>query len=474
MKTTSKNFLYNVIYQIFILIIPLITTPYISRVLGVNNIGIYAYTYSIVYYFMLFSMLGINNYGARVIAKCNDNIEDRSNKFWNIYLLQLSLTIIMIVLYVLFILFISYDNKLIMLIQGVYLLSVAFDINWIFFGIEKFKITISRNIIIKLISLILIFTFVKYKNDLWKYTTIMSVSTLLSQLYLWLHLKKYIKRSKIRLKEILYHLKPCFILFIPVIAYSIYRVMDKTMIGYLANTTELGNYESAEKIINIPLSFIMALGTVMIPYMSKTREDDYKKEIISTFELCFCFILPMAFGLFIISNDFSNIFFGNEFTKTGNIIKLLTSTIIFSAISNVIRTNYLIPKEKDYVYVKSTIIGAIANLICNIVFIKRYGAYGACIGTIFAEFIVMAYQIFKTTKVINYKKVIKIFGRYCCKTIIMSITIILIGTLINKPINKIIFQVLIGGIVYFILNYHYIIYEFLGINKNSKDNEGTN
>lgn len=463
MKETSKNFLYNVLYQILILIIPLVTTPYVSRALGANNIGIYSYTYSIVYYFMLFSMLGINNYGSRVIAKCNDDIEKRSNKFWNIYTLQLSLTLIFSILYMLFIALLAHENKLIMIIQQIYLLSVAFDINWFFFGIEKFKITISRNIIIKLITLILIFIFVKNPGDLWKYTMIMSVGTLLSQLYLWLHVKKYIKKSKIYLKKVFSHLKHCIILFIPVIAYSIYRVMDKTMIGYFANTTELGNYESAEKIINIPLSFIAALGTVMIPYMSKTKDSSWKKDIVSTFELCFCFILPMSFGLYIISNDFSNIFFGAGFEKTGNIIKLLTPTIIFGSISNVIRTNYLIPKEKDFIYVKSTIIGAVLNLICNIIFIKQLGAYGACIGTILAEFIVMSYQIFKTLEIFDYKNIIKIFFKSFYKTVLMSLIILLIGIIIIEPVKKIIFQILVGGIFYFIINYNFIVYNFLGI-----------
>lgn len=468
MKTTSKNFLYNIIYQIFILIIPLITTPYISRVLGVNNVGTYAYTYSIVYYFMLFSMLGINNYGSRTIAKCNDDIDDRATKFWNIYFLQLILTTIMIILYIILVILITYDNKSMMIIQGIYLLSVAFDINWLFFGIEKFKITISRNVIIKATSLFLIFFIVKNKNDLWKYTLIMSTSTLISQLYLWIYVKKYIKKSKIQLKEILYHLKPCFILFIPVIAYSIYRVMDKTMLGYFANTFELGNYESAEKIINIPISFITALGTVMIPHMSKIEKNDYNKEIKETFELCFCFILPMAYGLFIISSDFSDIFFGNEFIKTGDIIKLLVPTIIFSAISNVIRTNYLIPKENDKVYVKSTILGAIVNFICNIILIKKYGAYGACIGTVLAELVVMIYQIINTTKNIEYVEILKLFLKYSVKSIFMAIIIYLIGRNISDKLVKIILQIIIGGILYLGLNYKYVLYEFIGLKK-SKD-----
>lgn len=465
MKKTSKNFLYNIIYQIFILIIPLVTTPYISRVLGVNNIGVYSYTYSIVYYFMLCAMLGINNYGARIIAKNENNFEKRSIDFWHIYFLQFILTNFMILVYIIFIALVQYEYKKVMLIQGIYLLSVIFDINWLFFGIEKFKITISRNIIIKLFSLVLIFLFVKSNNDLLKYIFIMSISTFTSQIYLWLHLKKYVIKTKIVLKEILKHLKPCLILFIPVIAYSIYRVMDKIMIGFLSNTIELGNFESAEKIISIPLSFITALGTVMLPHMSKVKDKDYLKEIMSTFELCFCVIIPMAIGLFIISDDFSLLFFGENFSKSGNIIKLLSPTIIFSAVANVIRTNYLIPKEKDIIYVKSTIIGAILNFFINLFFINLFGAYGACIGTIIAEFIVMSYQVIKTRKNIDYKNVLSLFEKYLFKTLIMAIIIIIVSFFIRNGIIRIAIQVILGGFTYLFLNYNFLIYNFWGVKK---------
>lgn len=347
MKKENKNFLYNVVYQVFIFIIPLLTTPYISRILGVDNIGIYSYTYSIVYYFMLVALLGINNYGARNIAKVSDNKEELSKTFFSIYYLQLFLTIIMSVIY--FIVFNCFmDNyKNIFFIQYIYLLSVAFDINWFFFGLEKFKITISRNIIIKVLSMILIFVFVKDKNQLPIYTLIMSLSTLVSQMFLWIYIFKYINFTKVSIKDIMKNFKPCLILFIPVIAYSIYNVMDKTMIGSISNTTELGNYESAEKITNIPISFITALGTVMIPHMSKLKEKDIKEKIMESFELCFCFIIPMCIGLLGVSNNFSSIFFGDEFTKTGTIIKLLIPSVLLTAITNTIRTNYLIPMEKD-------------------------------------------------------------------------------------------------------------------------------
>ncbi len=466
MKDVNKNFIYNIIYQLFIFIIPLISTPYISRVLGVNNVGIYSYTYSIVYYFMLASLLGINNYGARCISKDSNNKNKMSKNFLSIYFLQLMMTLIMTIIYFGIVVFTNYNHKDIMIIQSLFLLSTAIDINWLFFGIEKFKITISRNIIIKVISLILIFLFVKNNNDLWKYTLIMSGSTIISQAYLWLYIKKYIVFCKISINDIIKNFKPCLILFVPVIAYSIYRVMDKTMIGLLSNTIELGNYESAEKIINIPISFITALGTVMMPHMSKTSPEEFDKKIISTFELCLFFILPMACGLEIISNDFSTIFFGKEFTKAGVIIELLAPTIVFSAIANVIRTSYLIPKELDKLYVKSTIYGAIVNVILNCIFIKRYGALGACIGTIAAEFIVMLYQIIKTRTKIDYKYILGIFSKYLIKALIMSMVVIIIGTLIDNICLKLIVQIIVSILIYSLLSYRYILYDFLNIRNN--------
>lgn len=462
MKTTNKNFMYNIVYQIFIFIIPLISTPYISRVLGVENVGIYSYTYSIVYYFMLCSLIGINNYGARKIAKSSDDKEKISENFINIYCLQFILTSIMIIIYYVFIFFMYRYNLKIMLIQSIFLWSVLLDINWFFFGIEKFKITISRNIIIKFLSLILTFILVKDNNDLWKYTLLMSGSTFVSQAYLWLYIKKYIKYSKPSVKKVISNLKPCLILFIPIIAYSIYRIMDKTMIGMFSNTIELGNYESAEKIINIPISFITALGTVMLPHMSKTNDEEYKKKIMDTFRITFFFIIPMCFGVFLISSDFSIIFFGNEFKMTGNIIKLLIPTAIFTSVANVIRTSYLIPKEKDKIYVYSTIIGAGVNLIFNLIFIKKYGAYGACIGTIVAEFFVMLYQMVYTRNFIEYKKIIKVLMEYVYKCIPMSLIILAIGYLMENIYLKLLLQIVTAVLFYLFINFNYIKYDFLG------------
>lgn len=464
MKKENKNFLYNVIYQILIFIIPLILTPYISRVLGVRNIGVYSYTYSIISYFMLFAMLGINNHASRNIAKCFENKEKLSYTFCSIYSFQLICFFISNVAYIIFLLIFHYKYKNIMLVQSLFLVSSLFDINWLFFGLEKFKITISRNILIKVLSMILVFIFVKSPNDLWKYTLIMSGSTLLSQLYLWIFVRKEIIFVHVSKKEILSNLKPCLILFIPIISYSIYRIMDKTMLGSISNSIELGNYESAEKIINIPISFITALGTVMLPHMSKISKEKLKKNIYSSFELSFFFVCPIFIFLEIIAGNFSNIFFGSEFKKTAYIIRIIMFTTLFSAISNIVRTNYLIPTKKDAIYVKSTIYGAIANLILNVIFIKKYGAYGACIGTITAELILMIYQSYHARDIIDFFRVFKLFVKYLSKSIMVGLPVWLIELSPLNSMVKLVSQVIITIILYFILNYRYIIYDFFGKN----------
>ena len=304
---------------------------------------------------------------------------------------------------------------------------------------------------------------VKLNNDLWKYTLILSLSTLISQLYLWLFIRKEVKYEKVSVKEIFSHLKKCLILFIPVIAYSVYRIMDKTMIGYFSNTFQLGNYENAEKIITIPISFITALGTVMLPHMAKTDDYSFSKKITDSFKLCFFMLFPISVCLLVIADDFSTVFFGNEFIYSANLIKILIITVLFSGVTNVVRTNYLIPKSKDRVYVISTIYGALVNFVLNIIFIKKYGAYGACIGTIAAEMIVMLYQIEKTRSNIEYYNNIKSVIPFLVKSVIMGIIIYLVNYFnISNILIKVSIQVLLGVIIYFSLNKNYIINDFFG------------
>ncbi len=460
MNSIKTNLIYNIIYQILLIILPFITVPYVSRVLGAEGIGIYSYTYSIINYFMLFGLLGINNYGNRTIAKSKNDKTLLSINFISIYVIQIISNILMIIIYLGFILLFPSKYKLISFIQTIYLISNMLDINWFFFGLEKFKVTVSRNILLKFTSLILIFLLVKDPQDVWIYTSILAISTLLSQLFLIPFLLKEIDFIKIKWKDIKKHLKPCLVLFIPVIAVSLYRIMDKLMLGIMSNIAEVGYYEQAEKVISIPLGIITALGTVMLPRISSLVSSNQKSQIKIYIKKSMEFMMFLAYPLFLglvkISNKFILLFMGDQFIKTAQIIKYLSITIIFISFANILKTQFLIPYEKDKDYIISTIFGALINLILNILLIPKYSSIGACIGTIFAELFVMLYQIYAVKKDLPIKEYIKINLPFLLKSIVMYIVISFLDLLNLKDIITIILQIVLGMTVYFSLNYKYI------------------
>ncbi len=474
MKTQNKNFIYNVLYQAFIYIFPLITIPYISRKLGVDNIGIYSYTYSIVNCLMLFSMLGINNYGNREISKSRDDKSKMSKLFFSIYGLQLLCGSILFLLYLIYIIFFCHNYKIIFICQIVNFISVFFDINWFYFGLEQFKLTIRRNILIKLLSTVFIFLLVKNENNLIVYTIIMGTASLLSQLYLFLKLNNFIEFKKVHFSDMKKHLKSCIILFIPVLAYSVYRIMDKTMIGLLSSVTQLGYYENAEKIINIPIAVITALGTVMLPRMSyllENKSEDVEKTISQSLKLSMLLAMNMFFGILLIASDGSIIIFGKAFAKSGVIMQLLSITIVVSAWASVFRTQYLIPKSKDNIYVVTTIIGAILNFILNLIFIPMYGAVGACIGTIVAELFLCVSQSFCLRKIFPYSRYFVLLFKELVKALIIYLIAYSITISVSNIYVKLLLQVIVYSVIFIIFNWKYLYYDFLGKGHKNESND---
>lgn len=293
--SVKKNFMYQMIYEIFKIILPFITSPYIARVIGAEGLGIYSYTYSIAFYFVLFSMLGLNNYGNRIVAQNRDDQSSLNIIFSNIIILHIGISIVVSLAYTVYVVFFATD-KLFAMIQALFVISGLFDISWFYFGIEKFKLTVTRSTVIKIINVILVFIYVKDASDLWKYCLIMALGTLVSQMILWLPLKKYVKVVKPNWKQMKIHIKPLLVLFIPAIAVSLYKYMDKIMIGTLSSKSQLGYYENAEKILNIPLTIVVSFGTVMLPKMSNAVLYGNKKQIARYIQSSMKYIMCLAFA----------------------------------------------------------------------------------------------------------------------------------------------------------------------------------
>ncbi|HFI0828153.1 TPA: polysaccharide biosynthesis C-terminal domain-containing protein, partial [Streptococcus suis] len=186
------------------------------------------------------------------------------------------------------------------------------------------------------------------------------------------------------------------------------------MLGFFLGVEDLGYYENAEKLLNIPVGIISAIGSVMIPAFSKNQlsKQEFSKKMQQSFRLMIWLVFPMLIGLSILSKDIVIVLFGNNFIKSSTIIQLLSISVVFAAIANIIRTNYLIPFEKNSVYVTSTIFAALLNFIINLFLIPTIGVIGACVGTIIAEASVCLYQIYMTRNEINYFALVKLVVKY--------------------------------------------------------------
>lgn len=454
-KSITKNYLYNLIYQILILILPLITTPYISRVLGAENIGIYSYTISIVTYFILFGSLGIAMYGQREVAYAQENKEKYSKSFFEILILRcITMAISMVLFY--FIFAKSGEYKVYYTILLLEMIANILDISWFFQGLEEFKKTVTRNIIVKIISIICIFAFVKTSNDLKNYFWIYVLSTLIGNVSLWLYLPKYIKRVHIKDINILKHIKPTISLFIPQIAIQIYTVLDKVMIGaIISDKSEVGFYEQSQKIVKMLLTIVTSLGTVMLPRIANTYINGDKEKIQEYMKKAFNFVFfiafPIMFGIIAVSNNFVPIFFGQGYDKVAILMNVISPILLAIGLSNVIGTQYLLPTKRQKEFTISVIVGAIINFTINMLLIKRYGALGASIGTVIAEIAVTITQFAFIRKEFKILEILKLAKRYLITSIIMLVVCMFIGKIISDKLLCVIIQVAIGTITYLII-----------------------
>lgn len=454
MKNSSvkKNFAYQMIYEVFILLLPFLTSPYIARVIGAKGLGIYSYSYAIANYFVLFAMLGIKNHGNRIIAKSRENKDELNRAFSNIFAIHAVVSVVVCIAYVGYI-FIA-EDKIYAIIQSAFVLSSVFDISWFYFGIEKFKLTVTRNSIIKILTVICVFSFVRDSDDLWVYCTIMSVGMLVSQLALWVPLKKYVSFVKPQRSQMFIHIKPMLILFIPTIAVSLYKYMDKIMIGSMNTKVQLGYYENAEKVINILMTVITSFGTVMLPKMSNLaakKSSEAIRYINMSMDFINCLAFGLAFGLAGVGSVFSVVFWGDEFETSGYIIMGLAATVPFIAFANVIRTQHLIPNSRDKEYVSSVCIGGILNLIINCLLITKYGAMGAMTGTIVAEASVCIIQAFVVRKDLPISKYLKDCLFYFIFGVAMFVTVFLIGKYMGTGIATLLVQIPTGAVMYIAL-----------------------
>lgn len=471
-KSITKNYIYNMVYQILILVLPLVTTPYLSRVLGAEGIGIYGYTYSIVTYFVLFGSLGVALYGQREIAYAGEDKEKRNKIFIEVNIFRaITIAIATVIYYFWFMRNNEYSIFYRILLFELW--AAAFDISWFFQGMEEFKKTVIRNVLVRICSVALVFLLVKTREDLTKFVLIYSLADFIGNLSLWLYLPKYTSGVKVKNIDVFRHVVPILMLFVPQIANQVYKILDTTMIGKLvADKAETGYYEQSQKVIRLLLTIVTSLGVVMVPRMASTFASGDKEKVNEYMKMSFKFVFflafPLMFGIVSIAPAFVPIFFGQGYDKVVILINIMCPILLLMGVANVVGTQYLLPTKRQKEYTISVTIGVIVNFFLNYFLIKAYSSIGASIATVLSQLVVDAVQFYCIRKDINISEMLSLAWKYLISAVIMYGLCYSVGILAQNygagNVVKMAIQIVTGVFAYFamlILLKDDYVYKFL-------------
>lgn len=452
MKKTLVNFMYQAIYQLALIILPIITIPIISKALGPSGVGTWNYIQSIMNYFLLLAGLGLANYGVREVAVVRRNRYKLSITFWQLELFNFFFTLLTLVLYLVIALFLK--NTYLYFIQSLVLFGAMFDITWFFAGIEDFKKITIAGISIKLISFLLIVSLVKNKDDLVWYVMIQSLSILLNQAILWLFIHRYVDFYKVSIKSSLKHLRPALRFFISKIASTVYMNLNKTVLGIITSMAIVGFYSNALTLVMLSGSLITALNTVMIPKMSSLYSEKSESNLMVELEKSLHFQLlltiPLMFGIILVTPKMINWFFGSQFIYINKLIPFLAPVVIFQALQSGIAAQYLIPKNDMKAYNRTVIFGAIVSLICDITLIPFIGAFGAVISTLLGQATICIVRVKVLILNTSFRfDLIRIIKFLVSGLLMYLITNLVTDLMTSSPITTVL-QIVIGIIIYFI------------------------
>lgn len=438
-------------YSILSLAIPVITTPYISRVFTATDIGDYSYTAAIEGYFALFATLGVTGYARREIAYRQNNKIELKKFFCEIIFVRLTLVFVATIFYVILCL-LSSEYSLLYFVQIFALVSVAIDISWYFQGMEDFKSIAIRDMIIRIISTILIFVLVKQRTDIWKYALINALASFISALYMWRYIPLETSFKNLNYIETFEHFKKSLNLLIPIAAINVYTTINKVMLKALSDATQVGYYTQAEKIIKIILTIITTLGIVMSPRIAslyaEEKLDEIKKHISSSIQVILFLCMPMIFGVMAISNKFVPLFFGNGYDEVSGLMKILSPLFLFIGLSGSIGGPLLVPLKRENKYSISVVVGALINAGINYLLIPGMKSTGAAIATVIAECVVMIISMIFCKDFLDLSIILKAFLTYGSCSIGMFLITRILNYIIDDSIAYCVCAVVVGFLFY--------------------------
>ncbi len=435
MISIKQNFIYNALLSLSQVVFPLITFPYVARVILPSGIGQVTFVESICRYVILFSALGIPIYGVREIAKVKNDRNKLNKLFTELIIIHFVITILILSLFVVSIFFIPLlYNSIEFYILGLFLiLSNVFIIEWYFQGIGQFKFITFRNLIVKTILTLFVFLFVKEKDDVFSYFSIIVATSILNAIVNFSYALRTVELNfPINLKDFKKHLKPLLYIFTSIAFISIYTLMDTIMLGFMTDDRTLGMYSTGLKISRIPMMFIGALGVVLIPKLSEdyhnNRLDDFKLLIDKSIKFVITLSIPTIFILLSFSDPIIVFFAGSDFLQASSVIKIQSLLSFLVGISNIFGLQILTPMGKDRYLTLSVLIGMVISLGLNFILIPLYKENGAAFSNIVAETSVTLATIFFAKKFIR----LSMDWIFILKTILSAIPLFFIQIFVSQ------------------------------------------
>ena len=399
MASIKRNFAYNILLNLSRVIFPLITAPYISRVLEPDGIGLFNFANTYAGYFALFAVLGIPLYGIREVAKIHDDKAALTKLVSELISVSFITTFIVTLIYIASVFIIGQldDNRVLFLVAGFLLYFAPFRIDWFYSGLEQFKYITLRIVVIRTVSIICMFIFVRTKSDLLIYMILNVCGTICGDVWNYVKLLRSGIKPRLTFIGLKKHLSPLFILFTSAIAISIYTVLDTLMLGFMTDYQQVGYYNNAMHLSKAVLMIVTSLSAVAIPQMSqyyKAKEFDKINDLANkSFLIVSFFAFPAAIGLACLAPTFVPLFFGAEFGGSVVPLMILSLLIIVIGLNNISCIQILVGLGYDKLFCNSILIGTISNFLLNLILIPVWGANGASIASVFAETLVLGRSV---------------------------------------------------------------------------------
>lgn len=460
-KSVKFNFIMNFILTLSNFLFPIITFPYVSRVLKASGLGKVGFATSIVAYFSMIAMMGIPTYGIKSCAKIRDDSYKLTKLVYELLILNFSFFLFSFFLLLMSILLINrlYIDKELYFILAFSMFFNVLGVEWLYKALEQYSYITVRSIFFKVISLILLFFLVRDGSDIYTYTMLTVLASVGAGVLNFYNLRKVIKIEKISLKdlEIKKHIKPAFTFFLLTISITIYVNLDSVMLGFMTSDDNVGYYSAAVKIKQIIVSLVTSLGAVMLPrlafYYEQKRFHEFQSLVKDALGFIFIISLPLTVYFTLYAKDSILFLSGETFLYSVEPMQIIMPTVFFIALSNLMGWQILVPMDREKQVVLSTIIGAIIGCLVNVFAIPILGVNGASLANLCAEFSVVLIQIILLRKFIFpiFFEVRVSVSRILISLLISTGIILVVEINLNVFLNLVLSSILFFGVYFSVL-----------------------